>query len=343
MEGLWRSTQPFIAGIDKGDMFYPGERELYYKAWSEFLDVPTDSFRLHDPKLDGRNYASYGKVLLGEIVREVALNEHGELATKTMAWGKPSSWTPLVSECNLREEFNTRFGYLIGVPYVPNSLRAPARRVRFERAKRVPDFMRGVQKIDELYLKYAEVYSDEREKGSRVVLPVLFAAMVERIGRLEEFWECLADIRRKAKSFRQHRAELDQACAEGNLTRITEMEKAIRGDSQEAAKWVSSAVLSATSIPTTFLAAYKPALGAAALSVQLAFAAARPWIEKHSPGWLASTFNRIFSPRAWFLMDVSASARQITNARPKIERLWGKRLQKEFGIDKFNIGSAGLL
>jgi hypothetical protein len=325
MESMWLGTRDFMWALDVYRQF-PEERKRYYEIWRDFLGISTDAFALIDSNvLD--SYSSSGPRLLGQITRELNLD-------KMVAVRNLSDWKLIVAESCMREEFNTRFSYFIGVPYLANSFRAPNRRLRYLRAGQISDFLRSSSVLQSIYEAEAKKYP---AADDHLTLPFFLTALFSRMEKLDEFWEQLADMRYRARGYRARRQELDAACLSGNLRELKVLEKAMRQETTEIAKWATSSFATITGILGVALVAYQPRLGAAALTVQLAFAGMKPWIEKNAPDWFRSVGSSLIAPKAWFLADTAKAAIQLTNALPKIANLWLVKEEKIRGLRQLEV------
>jgi hypothetical protein len=311
------------------------EAQRYSQAWIEFLNISPESFELVDPAFE-LEYDSQGPQLTGQILDASRLSRNAQAMTF-----KTQRWTEIICECNLREEFNSRLAYMLGLQYLPNSFRAPARRARYQRARALGSFLSSMRHLEKQYREQVEVYKLSSEET--LMLPVLSAALFSRIDSLSEFWEALAEMRHRARKFRRHREELDQACSEGNLKEINKITEALKAESKRPGTWVTTSVGSLIGAGSVALTMFQPKLGAAAFSVQLAVAAFTPFLKNALPDGVAQLYRKVFAPQGWFLTDIGNSARALTNAIPRIERLWNGQMDDVYGTKQLErLASWGL-
>ncbi|HEY6249435.1 MAG TPA: hypothetical protein VI685_05715, partial [Candidatus Angelobacter sp.] len=311
------------------------EAQRYSQAWSEFLNIAPESFELVDPAFE-LQYDSQGPRLTEQILEAARLSPAAHVVTF-----RTQQWSTIICECNLREEFNSRFAYMLGLQYLPNSFRAPARRARYQRARALGTFLSSMRHLETQYRKQVDVYKLNNE--DTLLLPVLSAALFSRINSLSEFWEALAEMRHRARKFRKHREELDQACSEGNLKEINKITEALKAESREPATWMTTSAASLVGAGNVALTIFQPRLGAAAFSVQLAVAAFTPFLKNALPDGLAQLYRDVFAPQSWFLTDIGTAARELTNATPRIERLWNGQMHPSYGTKQLErLASWGL-
>lgn len=319
---IWDYTKEFIRDLhDMAPEADPDERRMYLQAWSRFLGQPAEPYGLFHVNHTDETYASYGSHLTEELLRPVGDDEKSHSTFLC--------WSQLLSESNLRGEFNIRLAFLMGLPYMPNSLRMPIQRVRYERAKQIAQVFQTLQMLERHYADAVPLYSRPRE--ARMTLPIFLAALIHRIDDLDQFWTELAELRQKAKKFRERRAAYDQACSLNKSDEVDRLGQALLSEAGKAPTWLK---ITTGSLLGTALASFQPMLGAAPFTVQLAVAALTPVLQEYGPELLTSGFRRLWSPQLWFLSDVGAAARQVLNAQPKIERLWGGWVDERFGVQQ---------
>ncbi len=336
VQSLWQDSRNHYRYVARGDSKNMVEEAQHYsQAWSEFLNISPKSFQLIDSAFELR-YDSQGPRLTEQILEAARLSLQAHAVTF-----KTQQWNEIICECNLREEFNSRLAYMLGLQYLPNSFRAPARRARYQRARALGGFLSSMRHLEKQYRQQVEVYKLSNEET--LMLPVLSAALFSRINSLSEFWEALAEMRHRARKFRRHRQELDQACLEGNLKEIDKITKALKAESKEASTWMTTVAASLIGAGSVALTIFEPKLGAAAFSVQLAVAAFTPFLKNALPNGLAKLYEDVFAPQSWFLTNIGEAARELTNAFPRIERLWNGKMDHTYGTQQLErLASWGL-
>jgi len=286
VQTLWRDSRWHgfeLAQADSKNMAEEAQR--YSQAWSEFLGISPNSFELVDPAFR-LQYESQGPRLTAQILEAVALSRAHQVVTF-----KTQQWTEIICECNLREEFNSRLAYMLDLQYLPNSFRAPARRARYQRARALGAFLGSMRHLEKQYREQVEVF--KLSNAETLLLPVLSAALFSRINSLSEFWEALAEMRHRARKFRKHRQELDQACSEGNLKEIKAITQALKAESLKPSAWMTTSAASLIGVGSVALTMFQPRLGAAALSIQLAVATFTPFLKNALPDGLAKLLSLI--------------------------------------------------
>jgi hypothetical protein len=325
----WDGAESYLSQLNKLDSIeskknYPEERKMYIDAWSEFFGISEKDFFLFDQ--EHRDF--YSSDISNVEAFYDSIHETEKIQISELEG--PVNWTRIISECNLREEFNTSFCYFLDIPYFPNGLRCPARKARYSRAKKFPSFLASKYKFDEIYYSQSEIY--RLKNDSYLTLPIFLSAVIEKIDDLSEFWERIADIRGEAKNFRKKRGDLDNACKAGNINEIKKLKNAVVQESKEFAKWAEISITSTAGIGSTLLIAICPRIGVATIPVQLAIAALSPWIKNCAQEVIRNVVQRLFAPTNYFLNDIGDRAGKITNSLDKVEKLWGTELDDKFGL-----------
>src|SRR6185437_15343417 len=121
-------------------------------------------------------------------------------------------------------------GYFLDLPYLPNSYRLPFRQMLYRRAKITQNFLPAIQSIEKEYLALAKLYFDTAEDN--LELPFFLSSVLSQMSSPRDFFGILAETRRKASTFRTHRAELDEALGRGDVSVAKKLRDAIQQDAK---------------------------------------------------------------------------------------------------------------
>ncbi len=229
-----------------------------------------------------------------------------------------------IHECNQRGLFGARMAELLQLPYAPNVARLPFRRYWYERgtwvAERLATLNLAQQELDHRAAR-------ELDSIQRLSLPCLLAAVLKKTDTLDGFYDELANLRRKARPFRAHRAELDQAVIDLDVPAVDRLRRAVLADTKELREAVDAAAIEeAGSGRLLSMAGVNPnAMVMAAVRVAGRLAQHQEALER-----------RVLRRQEWFLTEMGSTVRALGDAQGRIRRLWqvsDKRVQdleKEF-------------
>lgn len=223
----------------------------------------------------------------------------------------------LISECNHRSYFNHQVSRAFGVPYAPNAARLPLRRHQYLRAVAIQERLATVEYLEKIYREFAAAYTLPRD--GNLQLPVFLAAALAEVSSRAEILEALAQLRAKARDFRSHRLELDQAIREGNVPVVRKVRNALESDAHTLRSLIGYAPVMSALSAVLAAATGEPFVSSFAAALAVVTAAASGL----SADARANLARRLLQPEYWFLTDVATSAKAMTNALPKIRRLWG--------------------
>jgi hypothetical protein len=144
--------------------------------------------------------------------------------------------------------------------------------------------------------------------------------------RRDAVWWAIADLRERAKGFRERRAELDRALEVGNQDEMRAIRTAIGAEAESLTKRLGASLKAAGGAAVTSVAADPVAhLSADPLDwlrtgLSAVIAGARkllPAEVTHRLVW------RLCRPELRFMSDVTMDSRAVIDSLPNVRRLWG--------------------
>jgi len=205
-------------------------------------------------------------------------------------------------------------GYFLKLPYLPNSYRMPFRNFFYQKAKIVQRSLPTIKQIEAEYNKIAASYF--APEADNLTLPFFLSALFSKISSLDEFFEALARMRHKASAFRKHRAELDEALAGGDVKIAKKLQSALQKDAKDLRIKFPYAPIAGAAVGVL------AALSGAGAPIILASIAILTAIQMFPPEEVEKLKQRVLSPQYRFLTNTSDLASGLTNAYPKISKLW---------------------
>jgi hypothetical protein len=319
LRGLWYDTDQYMQMLlDRTYKLFQEDAEAIKTAWRSIIDFKENEELWFDPlhKIKSESYSTDGPQLL-EHLTEI----HNQLFYEALYHRKASIGPAelsefvhrIIDECNYRSLFNTAVSNALQLYYMPNSFRLPFRNFLYRRARTIQQYLPTIHFIEHEYRHLAELYSDTDQNELR--LPLFLGAVLNQISRLDEFFNVLADMRRKAESFRDHRAELDDALERQSLREIKRLRSALQEDGDilrlkfplaPIAGGVA-AILAACTGQMTY--AFLASVGILTAGSQFS-----PYYERLK--------NRVLRPGFRFLTDMKDVADGLTLSYPLIRKLW---------------------
>jgi hypothetical protein len=326
--GLWREAKDYISELDRAskhpdNVLYADTVEIK-AAWASL------GFDVAEPfSYKGRdNWASGGPELLAQLM-DASLSLGTSYKFVMNGWRiSESQLYRVVSEANCRSLFNFMVGYLLELPYLPNSFRMPFRRFLLRRATTVHHHLLSLATIEAEYKERAKAFPIPIR--SNLQLPFFTAAILAKISSLDEFLEELAIVRSQADGFRRHRSELELALQQGDLKVAKALQDALSDDAKQLGSKFPYAPLVAGTVGA--LASLGSSLPAIVIGVIAILSAAAQF----PPAETEKLKRRVFAPHMWFLTNLSDAANGLTNALPKIEQLWGPVHNPSHFVDVFS-------
>lgn len=216
----------------------------------------------------------------------------------------------LAATATYRTYVNQGIATALGLPYMPGTLRMPFRRQFINRASDIQDELVTVAQADK---KFAQQQPD-----SQLILPFFTAALLRQAITREDIWSQMAHMREQSVSFRQKRADLDRILEDSHVSREAQRVLKAIGDDALRLRDVAGAAQQAASTAIGVVAATPAApLVTAGLSVAVNAASGL-----NRDGSWTRIWRRLFQRHLYFLAQTNSQAIELTNALPKIEKLW---------------------
>ncbi|MDQ4032730.1 MAG: hypothetical protein M3332_10870 [Actinomycetota bacterium] len=279
------------------------DAEQLRAGWEILLGGPVDWSLIDGRAANGQRWSSVGAYNIARM----AVAQRG--TTKGL---EPVQLANFVEECNIRALFNMRVANSLRLPYVANSSRLPMTARRFSNAATAHDAFLDVQEIQ-------RSVTDRASAAMRTwttQLPVFLTAVLARCKRPEDLFEQIACWREHAAPYRSKRVELLAAIQDGNVKALKRIENAVRADIHAWRKVASpDTALAVTGSLLATGSGFAPAI-LTTLKVLKAVSAI-------DSGARMSIVNRIARRDQWFLTRLGDTAASLTNALPRVQRLWG--------------------
>lgn len=243
----------------------------------------------------------------------------------------PADTSLFILECNNRSVFNSLFGYLIEVPYMPSAARTPFHRVFYERARTVQHHLSALEKIESEHRRTVESHFPTSQNN--LILPFSLGVVLSKIDSLSEFFERSAEVREQAEPLRRHRADLDEALISGDRYTAEQLRSAFEQEANSLCEKFPYAPLAAG--VSTVLAAVGSATPSLILATIVVFT-----ISSVVPTQVLRRLEqKAFRPQHWALSNMVDTTRAIENLLPKLVRLWAEpkspRTRRIF-VDRFD-------
>jgi len=277
------------------------DREAIRRGWEIVLGRPIAINDIYDQGFAISYWPSSGETLVQNLLTIVP--DENVLFTGLET---PSRF---ITESNARSLFNTRVAGILNLPYAANTTRMPFRAHLLSNAAVAQDAMQDVREIQEIFSQFAAGYL----RPESVELPIFLTAVLARTRTLGGFFAEVAGLRAQAAGYRAHRRELLDAIQARNATTIDKLRLAVLDDAHK----LRGAVAGSSS---TVVLGVLAALGHGFAPLIIAGLQAMLGVDEEKRRILG---RRLFKPEEWFVTRVSGSARELLDARPAIERLWG--------------------
>ncbi|OLF13123.1 hypothetical protein BLA60_07805 [Actinophytocola xinjiangensis] len=217
---------------------------------------------------------------------------------------------PVLGDITYRAYASQTFANLLGVPYAPATARMPFRYYFCERSWELDDRLRTGEAATEAYRQLAG--------ETHLVLPVFLAVALARASSPTEIWTHLADLRRAAKGFRRHRTELDEALSLGQVSPTSRrLLSAVQSEALRLTDLLGFGYELVTQVVGRLTRATPPQLPDDVATLQGIVRSTLPADVRQRLWWW------FFKPELRFLTHLHTQSRQMTNALPRIGRLWG--------------------
>ncbi|MGW6023776.1 hypothetical protein [Streptomyces sp. NPDC055099] len=217
---------------------------------------------------------------------------------------------PVLGDVTYRAHAAQSFANLLGLPYAPATARMPFRHYFCERGWELEDRLLTSEAADRAYRELA------REQD--LVLPVFLAVALADARRIEDVWPRLAELRTRARRFRAHRADLDEALALGEASDTSrQLLMAVRSEAVNLTE-VCGHGFSLVAKTVGRLTRATPAQLPEEVATLLGIASSEVPADLRRRLWW-----QCFRPELRFLIQVRSQSREMTDALPKIGRLWG--------------------
>jgi len=278
----------------------PDSRSLFAYLDRHF-DTPVDKLAVQAADVLRPEPRSFGYRASGEDVRAAYL---------------------LANESNQRSRFNLRLADELGIPYLQTWARLPYRHFYEARAFRAQNFLATADFLDHEYRRRAEAFMDSRVK---IQLPFFLSAMLSHVSCLDEFFEELGHLRLKTANLRKRRAELDRQIHEGNKHEIEKLRAAIADEAHEVTNAYGKFPIAGVASSIIAIGAAHLGLGGVeslALPAFLAYTFAEGIAHEGVAEMIKKASERIMKPEFSVITDVADAAAALTNALPKVARLW---------------------
>lgn len=217
---------------------------------------------------------------------------------------------PVLGDVTFRAHAAQSFANLLGLPYAPATARMPFRHYFCRRGWDLEDKLLTGDAANRAYRELA------REQD--LVLPVFLAVALADARRIEDVWTRLAELRTQARRFRRHRLELDEALALGDASDTSrQLLMAVRSEAvtlTEACGHGFSLVAKIVGRLTRATPAQLPE----EIATLMGIASSEVPADLRQRLWW-----QCFRPELRFLIQVRSQSREMTDALPKIGRLWG--------------------
>jgi hypothetical protein len=216
----------------------------------------------------------------------------------------------LAATATYRTYVNQGIATALGLPYMPGTLRMPFRRQFIKRACDIQDELVTVAQADKNFA--------QQQPDSQLILPFFTAALLRQAITREDIWSQMAHMREQSVSFRQKRADLDRILEDSHVSREAQRVLKAIGDDALRLRDVAGAAQQAASTAIGVVAA-TPAAPLVTAGLPVAVNAASGL---NRDGSWTRIWRRLFQRHLYFLAQTNSQAIELTNALPKIEKLW---------------------
>ena len=319
--GMWEEATEYNEVLRKTtkDQVPTEDRQEILKAWETILGRPLEYKELFS-EYSSKHWSSWGASLLAKLITETRMRDYHYSGSQVIK----NQSSEFIEECNRRSMFNLQLADSLGLPYLPSASRLPFHRFLYRRAQSVQRHLATIKRIEEEYVRRAEQYFSPDDNN--LIMPFFLATVLAKISSLSEFFEELAEVRRKAEPLRNCRAEMDAALLNGDVKVAKELRAAFEKD--------------AAALRSKF--PYAPVAGGIA-AILAAVGGMLPNMVLISIGLLtagsqmqedfAKLERRALNRRYWVLSDMKDTANALTSALPQITKLWNL---KDVRAEKFS-------
>jgi hypothetical protein len=215
----------------------------------------------------------------------------------------------LAAAATYRTYINQGVSNVLGLPYLPATLRMPFRRLFVERASEVQDELVSVTLANQAFA--------QRQPSSPLILPFFTASVLQQATTRKDIWKQMARVRRQSAPFRRVRADLDRMLERSQVSgEAQRVQSAIRDEALKLAD-LAGAGQQASSVALGVVAqtGIVPLAGALKAGVDAAQGLGRG-------GSWTRIWRRLFHRHEYFLAQTNSQAIALTNALPQVQQLW---------------------
>jgi hypothetical protein len=321
LRGMWYETDRYIQelkDVRRSDPLYDDSQEIK-RAWKSIIEFSEDDRLWFDPERSVKNgqFHTDGPLLLNDLLkvyshtgRDAVYNHINETCEQDHLTRYVHS---VIDECNYRSLFNLQVSNGLQLFYIPNSFRLPFRNYFYRKARVIQSYVPSIRAIEKEYGRFAELYSAGDQNNLH--LPLFLAAVLNQISGLDQFFEVLAEVRKKASTFRAHRAELDAALEKGSIKESKRLLKALQEDGEQLRlKFPVAPVAGGIAAVLSAFTGGLSHFALATIGILAAGSQFSPYYERLK--------ERALRRQYWFLTDMRDTADGLTLSYPLVSKLW---------------------
>jgi hypothetical protein len=236
----------------------------------------------------------------------------------------------IITEAAVQNGFNCQLGNALDLPYLPNQLRTPYRKLHYKRDRQLTEWMGSLEDSDPTALISAlnQLWRQPIEGlGPWITLPLplsyCLAKLPKREARPDDWFNSIGDLRTAMAGFRKHRRELQNALDEQDTAELKRLATALGQRPQKvwrdalAPRWLLTVPLAVVTgllggLPIPILIAVALASGVAALPDSA----------------LIPLRDRLGRRHVRFASEVGPVAGQLQNWLPTVAQVWGLKEDK---------------
>jgi hypothetical protein len=231
----------------------------------------------------------------------------------------------LITEAAIQNGFNCQLGIALDLPYLPNQLRTPYRKLYYERDRQLTGWLHSLEGSEPTAL-ISELNRLWREPlegfGPWITLPLplsyCLAKLPNRKAQPDDWFNAIGDLRKAMAGFREHRGELQRALDERDAAELKKLATALGKRPQKvwrdalAQRWLLTVPVALVTgllggLPTPILIAVALASGVTALPDSA----------------LTPLRDRLGRRRVRFASEIGPVAGQLQNWIPTVAQVWG--------------------
>ncbi|MFI1973466.1 hypothetical protein [Streptomyces cinnamoneus] len=217
---------------------------------------------------------------------------------------------PVLGDVTFRAYAAQSFAGLLALPYAPATARMPFRHHFVQRSWELEDRLLTSDAASRAYRELA--------REGDLVLPVFLAVALARARRPEDVWTRLAELRSQARAFRKHRGDFDESLSLGEASDTSRLLlTAVRSEAVKLTEACGHGFSVVAKVAGRIAGLTPPQLPEE-VSTLLGIATSELPAELRRRLWW-----QCFKPELGFLIRVRSQSREMTDALPKIGRLWG--------------------